>query len=197
MASGGGVDRAPAERRIADDLGRGDLRAAAVAALKLYGEEILLYLRRLTREEEVAQDAFSDFCERLWQNLARFRFESSLRTWAYTLAWSTFHAQLRDPYRRRGRRLQDHELSGIAAEVRQSTAPYLRSEARDRLHEARESLDPEERSLLVLRVEHRLSWREIAAIMSTEGAPATEATLRKRYERIRERLRDLMQVPAG
>jgi RNA polymerase sigma-70 factor (ECF subfamily) len=194
---GDGGDRSSAERLIAEACARGDPRAAAVVGLRAYGDEILGYLRRLARDEEIAQDAFSDFCERMWRAIGNFRQEASFRTWAYTLAWSAHAAQARDPYRRRGRRAVDDELAQVAAEIRQSTAPHLKSAARDRLHAAREALDAEQRSLLILRVEKRLPWREIAAIMSADGPVVTEGALKKRLERIREQLRALVQDAPG
>ena len=45
----------------------------------------------------------------------------------------------------------------------------------DKLAEIRASLEPEERSLLLLRAESRLSWREIADVMAEAGEPIEHA----------------------
>ncbi|MFN0252360.1 MAG: hypothetical protein ACKV2T_36125 [Kofleriaceae bacterium] len=52
--------------------------------------------------------------------------------------------------------------------------------------EIRATLEPDDQMLLGLRVDRDLAWPEIATILGAE-APA----LRKRYERLTKRLRDL------
>ena len=58
----------------------------------------------------------------------------------------------------------------------------------DRLEELRRELSTEEQNLLVLRLDQQLSWDEIAAIVSSAAEPASAAVLRKRFERLKERL---------
>src|SRR5262249_25821441 len=108
-------------------------------------------------DEAMAQDAFSDFCERLWKSISRFRGDASFRTWAYRLAWSAAAECLADPARRRQRRLDTPLLHAVAEEGRTSTAEHLRTPARDRFEEIRQSLSPEDRSLLILKIEGGLS----------------------------------------
>jgi RNA polymerase sigma-70 factor (ECF subfamily) len=61
----------------------------------------------------------------------------------------------------------------------------------ERLRKLRSSLDPEERSMLVLRIEKELDWDEIAAVLSAEGHPVSSVALRKRFERLKEKLAKL------
>jgi hypothetical protein len=61
----------------------------------------------------------------------------------------------------------------------------------------RMALEPDDQIILTLRVDRARSWRDIAAVMAGEGAPDTEiarksALLRKRFERLNARLRDLV-----
>src|SRR5262249_31073451 len=93
--------------------------------------------------------------------------------------------------RRREQRLATDDLSKIVHEVCDRTPTFLKTEARTKLERIRESLEPEERSLLLLRVERELPWREAAAIMSEGGEPVDAAALRKRFERLRRKLHDL------
>jgi RNA polymerase sigma-70 factor (ECF subfamily) len=93
----------------------------------------------------------------------------------------------RDPYRRRVRRLMTDEYSLVAERLRMSS---LRSDplaAADRLAKLRESLKPDEQTLLILRVDKGLSWKEIAQILA-EDTPPDVGALRKRFERLKERL---------
>ena len=76
--------------------------------------------------------------------------------------------------------------SRLAATI--AGASLLPGGRRDALRRLRESLDPEERTLLVLRLDQELEWDEVATVLSAEGAPVEAATLRKRYERIKDRM---------
>jgi RNA polymerase sigma-70 factor (ECF subfamily) len=182
----GTVSRAEIERSFAELHKTGDLSAAATCAVQGFGSEILGYLMAVARTEEAAREVFSQFCEDLWRGLARFRGESSLRTWAYTLAWHALQRHARDPFQKRGRRLMTTEGERLAKSVH-TTKEHL-SEGIRRL---RESLQPEEQTLLVLRVDRELSWEEVAAVMGVK-----EPVLRKRFERLKEKLKTLA-VAAG
>jgi RNA polymerase sigma-70 factor (ECF subfamily) len=179
---------APPEDRAGALLAQGDLAAAAEAIVRDYGPQILGYLASVMRNDADAGDVFSQFTEDLWRGLPGFRRECPVRVWAYRLAWHAAARHLRDPYRARGRRLETTELSRVADEVRSSVL-LGRGEARRRgIDRLREKLAPDEQSLLVLRLDRGLSWREVATVLAEEGAPVDEAALRKRFERLKDRL---------
>ena len=48
--------------------------------------------------------------------------------------------------------------------VRTTTALHLRSEVKDQVSRLRERLEPDEQTLLILRVDRALSWREVAHV---------------------------------
>jgi RNA polymerase sigma-70 factor (ECF subfamily) len=60
----------------------------------------------------------------------------------------------------------------------------------------RARLDAIEQTLLVLRVDQRLSWEEIADVLAGPGPgeSLTPAALRKRYERLKDKLRRLARA---
>ena len=166
----------------------GDTRAAAEAVVRDLGPQILGYLVSILRNDAEAGDVFSQFTEDLWRGLPGFRGECPLRVWAYRLAWHAAARHLRDPYRARGRRLDTTELSRIAEEVRSSVLLGKR-EARQRgVDRLRARLEPDEQTLLVLRLDRGLSWREVATVLADEGVPVDEAALRKRFERLKDKL---------
>lgn len=181
------------EADIARLLEARDLPAAASAIMRGYGSAVLGYLFGLTRDEDRADDVFSQFCEDLWRGLPGFRRDSSSRTWVYTLAWHAWLRQERDAYRRHGRPLASEEMSRLAAEVRSTTALHLRSEVKDAVARLREQLSPAEQSLLVLRVDRELSWGEVAAVMSSPEDPLDPRTARKRFQRVKDKLRTLAE----
>lgn len=184
-----GEDRAALEERIRLYLESGQLALAATEALKGYGPEILGYLVTVLKDRSSARDVFADFAEDMWKGIPRFRRESSFRTWAYKLAWNAAQMFWRDPFRKRVRRLTTSEYSRVAERLRVSSVRQDARTAADGLAKLRESLKPEEQTLLVLRVDKGLSWNEIALVLAgSEETPPDVGTLRKRFERLKERL---------
>ena len=181
-------DRDP-ERRATELLASGDHGAAATLVVREYGPQILGYLAAVVRSDADAGDVFSQFCEDLWRGLPAFRRECPLRVWAYRLAWHAAARFLRDPFRQRGRRLETNELSRIADEVRSSVLLGRADARRAGIERLRGNLSPDEQTLLVLRLDRGLSWREVALVLAEDGAPPVdEPALRKRFERLKDKL---------
>jgi RNA polymerase sigma-70 factor (ECF subfamily) len=180
--------REEVEARIAERLAASDLREAAALVIRSYGPQILGYLCALLRDEEAAHDVFSQFAEDLWNGLPGFRGEASARVWAWRLAWHAAARYARDPYHRRGRRLATEEVSHLAEEVRSVPTAVWADDRGRKLEALRATLTPDEQTLLVLRLDKALPWSEIAFVLSAPGAPVEEAALRKRFERVKEKL---------
>lgn len=157
---------------------------AATVAVRGYGPAVLGFLVGALKDRDVAKEVFSQACENLWRNLAGFRRECALGTWFYVLAWNAAKNQLNEAHRRRVRRLETSEISAIAAQVRSTGVSALRGTAA----KLREGLTPEERTLLILRVDRELSWKDVAHVMELD-----EPVLRKRFERIRRKLQELAE----
>jgi RNA polymerase sigma-70 factor (ECF subfamily) len=190
------TDRA-CEAQIAERLAARDLSAAATIGIRAYGAELLGYLTAVLHDEADAADAFSQCCEDIWRGVGDFRSDASFKTWAYKLAWHAALRLLRDPRRRRGRALGTAEAEALVAEVRATTALHLKTEAKDAFAAIRETLEPEEQTLLVLRIDRGLAWAEIAEVLApqassprrTLGSERSQAALRKRFERVKEKVR--------
>jgi len=183
------MPEAEIEARCLEALDRGDHAGATTFVVREYGPQLLGYLCSVLRSEADAGEVFSMFSEDLWRGLPGFRRECPLRVWCYRLAWHAAARFLRDPYRGRGRRLETTELSRIVEEVRSSV--FLgRDQARQAtLDKLRAALSPDERALLVLRLDRGLAWGEVALVLAEEqGAPVDEPTLRKRFERLKDKL---------
>ena len=190
---------AATEDEVARLLRAGDIDAATTVALRGYGPEVLGFLAAVSRNEADARDAFSEFSEDLWKGLPRFAGNSSLRTWLYTIARRALWRVMNDPRRHPDKNMP---LSGVvekvAAEVRESTLTHLRTAVKDGFAQLRAQLPHDEQMLLVLRVDRDLAWRDIAGVMH-EGPGELDdaardreaAALRKRFERIKARLREL------
>jgi RNA polymerase sigma-70 factor (ECF subfamily) len=190
-------DRSDVEARARALADAGDHAAMTTLALESYGPELLGYLVAVARNETDADEAFAMLGEDLWRGAPGFRWDASLRTWLYTLARNALHRLRRDPHHRAGRRipLSQSPVSALAAQVRSATRPYLLTEQKERVARLTARLDPDDQTLMILRVNRRMSWDDIARIMADDGeAPDAKsaARLRKRFERAKARLRELL-----
>ena len=82
------------------------------------------------------------------------------------------------------------------AEIRSTTDAYRRTEVKDAFARLRDSLGPDERALLGLRVDRGLEWVDIARVLGAADADVKgeAATLRKRFERLKLRLGELARA---
>jgi RNA polymerase sigma-70 factor (ECF subfamily) len=196
MRQGDGATVDESAIRVAWDAG--DMAAATRAAIERLGPEILRYLAGMLADLDVADDAFSLFCERVWSSLPRFEWRCSLRTWAYLLARRACVDVVRAEGRRHRRHapLSDSQLDAVAEQVRTTTHPLLKTEGRNALARLRDELPPEDKTLLVLRADRGLAWEDIARVFLDKEAPTDEelgresARLRKRYQLVKARLRE-------
>lgn len=168
------------------------LDQAATRALEGYGAELYGFLVSFLGNESDAADVFSQVGEDLWKGLPSFKLGCSVRTWLYLLARHAAARFRRSPW---NRRTGDSRLDGLVELARTRTQPWLRTDVKDRFKALRDALDPDDRSLLVLRVDRGLSWEEVARVMlgleAPEAASLTRETdrLRKRYQLLKDELR--------
>lgn len=165
----------------------GDEGGAATAVIEALGPATLRYLRSMLRAEDDAADAHSQWAENVWRGLPAFRFEASLRTWAYQLARNAARNLRDEAWRKRGQRLATGEASRIAASVRTRSAVVVERQ-RLALDELRASLEEAEQTLLTLKLDQGLTWNEVAEVMAGDGVEVEPAALMKRFERIKAKL---------
>jgi RNA polymerase sigma-70 factor (ECF subfamily) len=192
-------EREKLEQDIHELCKRGDLAGAVERALEGYGQEIMRLMASVLHDYERSRDAFSLFSENLLRGLSGFRWESSFRTWAYRLARNACYQVMHAPAGRE----QPVTRSQIPEEVirqRSETRPWQRTSVKERFRALRESLEPQERMLLLLRVDQRLSWEEVARVMADGDGTPTDAelkrkaaALRQQFQRIKTHLRSMAE----
>jgi RNA polymerase sigma-70 factor, ECF subfamily len=178
------------EAELSGLVGDGELDSAATRAIEAYGPELFGFLAHLLGQEQDAAEVFSQLSEDLWSGLPGFRGQCSMRTWLYALARHAAARFLRSPWNARARRVSDSRLEGVPDETRSRTQPWLRTDVRDRWSALRDALDPDDRSLLVLRVDRELPWEDIAWIM-LGAETADPVALGKENDRLRKRFQHL------
>jgi len=199
---GGGGEPRSDESAIRKAWEAGNATAAATAAIAQVGPEVLRYLGGMLVDPALADDAFSLFCERVWTSLPGFEWRCSLRTWLYVLARRASVDVLRAEGRRQRHRvhLSDSQLAAVAEQVRTTTFPLLGTEGRSALARLRDKLSPDDRTLLLLRVDRRLAWEDLARIFLDAEAPGDDdfrresARLRQRFKLVKDRLRKMARA---
>jgi RNA polymerase sigma-70 factor (ECF subfamily) len=165
---------------------------AATRALEAYGAELHGFLVSLVGNETDAVEVFAQLGEDIWKGLPSFGFRCSARTWLYVLARHAAARFRRSPWNRRGRRTGDARLDEFVAQTRERTQPWLRSEVKDRFRALRDSLDPDDRALLILRVDRALPWKDVARVTLGDEA-ADEQKLARETDRVTKRFQLLKE----
>jgi RNA polymerase sigma-70 factor (ECF subfamily) len=155
------------------------------------------------REDGDNREVFSMFMEDFWRGLPRFSGRCSMRTWCYKLAQNAVARYARAP-RRMATRNIPLSLAGVIERGIRTGADRDTPPPKDRckkpLSRTGGRLTPDEQTLLVLRVDRNMSWRDLAIATSGEAecnddTIAREAArLRKVFERIKQTLRKLAEA---
>jgi RNA polymerase sigma-70 factor, ECF subfamily len=168
---------------------------AATQALEEYGPELYGFLVNFVGSEPDAAEVFAQVSEDLWKGLPSFTSRCSVRTWLYVLARNAVVRFRRSPWNHRGRRTGDVRLDDFVASARSRTQPWLRTDVKDRFRALRESLDPDDRALLILRVDRALPWQDIARVTLGEegvdeaGQQREVARLTKRFQLLKDEIK--------
>jgi RNA polymerase sigma factor (sigma-70 family) len=174
---------------------RKDYPTAATLVLEAYGGELYSFLlARFAHGSSQADDVFADFAEDFWRSLPAFEWRCSARAWCYKLARSAASRHRRSPQERVDRRIPlsaARSVEEIIVRARTSTRPHLRTDVKDQVQKLREKLTPEERDLLILRVDRDLSWRDVAYAMLAPDEAGDDEQLRKLEVSLRQRFADV------
>ena len=193
--------RAELESKLAKLLADGDHDATATLAIGSYGPEIFSFLVAIHGNEADADEVFAIFSEAFWKALATFERNSTFRTFAYAIArrLSLKHRRNTARNKKRFHAMESSIVSRLVHEVRSKTGRVELTETRSRLLALRASLPPEDQELLMLRLDRRLRWEELAQVLHAEDevplAPEKlkkeTVRLRKRFQLIKDRLREM------
>jgi RNA polymerase sigma-70 factor, ECF subfamily len=174
-------------------IAKGEIDQATEQTIRTYGAELVGWLCSIMPTEADGYDAFSRLSEELWRS---FDGRCSVRTWCYMLArHAAFH--VRTQPRNQREVLLSHIPSVLGAVTHVwNTTRGGEQHAQNVYAEIRRQLDEDDQTLLVLRVDRNLAWRDIALVLLGEQADPEDvtrkaATLRKQFERVKERLREL------
>jgi RNA polymerase sigma-70 factor (ECF subfamily) len=166
-------------------LASGDVVAATLRVLDAYGAEVFGFLAGVLDDIDEAREAYALMGERARERLTTFGCPDDLRTCLYGLACHALDARRSQEDPSRGRTPSPDPL--LAPPAAPSAGRRRRPDALARL---RSKLPARDRELLVLRVDRRLSWDELATVFLGDDASAGDRVretlrLRSRYRVIK------------
>jgi RNA polymerase sigma-70 factor (ECF subfamily) len=181
-------DHTSLESRIRRHFERGEIKEAVTGAVEGFGPEILGFLVAVVRDERLAGEIFSQFCQDLWTGMPAFRGKLSFRTWAYRLARNAWLRLQQEPRFQRTVSLSDSpHISNVEKQVKTLSLPNAQSEAQQQVMKLRKSLDPEDQALLILHIDRRFSWNEIVQVMIAPEESSDQASVARHADALRAR----------
>ncbi len=180
------------EEQVAKLLAAGDAKGATTIVLRAHGLAAHRLLFAILGDPTLADDAHALFAEWVWRGIGSYRGLSSLRAWCFGVAAHAARRVREEPWRRRARRLSTTGAAALVARQAPSSQPAADDLERG-LAAVRAELSDSERTLLVLRLDRSLGWREIEQILRELGDPSSAPALRKRYERLRSKLAQMLK----
>jgi len=176
------------ERELVTAFLNGDMRSFDSLVMR-YRDMIFNLCYNILRDYDEAGDCAQDVFIRMYRNLHRFEFRSSLSTWLYTIAVNTCRNRLSSSYIKRV--IPFGDSGGIDLIHRESDDPALKfetSEEEKAVRRAVSKLPDDERILVVLRDFEGRDYDEISAITGVK-----EGTIKSRMSRARHRLRGFLE----
>jgi len=184
-------------RDLVDRCRRGDDRAFD-AVFHMFRGPLYSYLARTTGDRHLAEDFLQDVFLRMVENLDRYEESGRFQAWLFRIAANRVRdwARRRSHTERVGGAAEPGNPGGTTAVDRPVEQPpeaaLVMDEQVRRLEAGLQSLEADERQVLVLRHYSGLSFKEIADIM---GAPL--GTVLARSHRALIKLRERIGEPAG
>jgi RNA polymerase sigma-70 factor, ECF subfamily len=152
-----------------------------------HGRGILSFLMAHLRDNrQLAEEVLQDVMLAAWENAAKFRGESKVRTWLLVIARN----RALNAIRRRSPTLV--ELDDNLSNYDDDTSPLERVQRQFRgqaLRKAIDSLPPQHKEILVLVFYQQLSGVEVAQVLGI-----SEGTVKSRLHRAKEALRRILQL---
>jgi RNA polymerase sigma-70 factor (ECF subfamily) len=156
---------------------------------------LLNYIRRMVRDQMLAEDLAQEVFLRVYQAGERYRPEARFTTWLYRIATNLALNSLRD---RRGKQpvFEDDD-----AEPTQTRIPDLKptaeqqliySEREDMIRRAVQALPENQRAAVLLHKYQEMDYRQIAVVLGVSES-AVKSLLFRAYDALRARLTPLLR----
>ena len=187
----------PLEKDFAEAGGVGADRDQEFESLfERYSQPVNSFFARRGFSPEESSELTQETFIGVYRGMDRFRRESKVETWLFTIAANIWRNELRSrsAEKREGQEvpLEPREEAGprLVEVLNQGDNPLdglLEQERRERVREALEELPPQMRRCLIMRIDRQLKYREIAATLRI-----SIETVKSQLFQARARLRDML-----
>jgi len=153
------------DRSLIEEVLSGRLEAFE-GLIRKYQKPIFYFVQRMLRRQEDSDDVTQKTFVQAYRNLAKFRFESSFKTWLTKIAINLARNQLRILSR------SFFELDDQVADEKTQNEMERREGEEEKiwLKQALDGLPPTQKEVVVLRIYDELSFKKIAQVVgSNEG----------------------------
>lgn len=187
------------EARLRELLAAGEDNAAVSLVIERLGPKLRGFIHAVMLDHGAAEEVWADVTLDIYRGLGSWQRERPILPWCLGVSRNACRRYWRGQRsaRRKGQTIPSQGWTFSQPQpVRTPTPIWKTTPARRALDVLRASLTPDERTLLILRVDKQLPWREVTAVMHPEldgsaSLARREAALRKRFERTLTRLRTL------
>jgi RNA polymerase sigma factor (sigma-70 family) len=155
-----------------------DDRRAFATLVRHHQSGVRFFLRRLCREDALADDLAQETFLRAWRHMATYRAEARFKTWLFQIAYNLFlsHVQLK--------KLPLSDVPGEQAAAHRHTAILLQHD----LATALDALGTDERAVFMLCTQQELTHEEASVVLAMPlGTVKTHAN--RGREKLKSRLR--------
>jgi RNA polymerase sigma-70 factor (ECF subfamily) len=185
------------EAAIEKHLSRGDPKRAYELLVHCYSVAVFAYcVQFLSGDRAMAEDITQDIFLEAGKKFDQFQRRSSAKTWLFTIAHNRCVTHALTDLRRHAllrERIRDVAQHTVASPLHDLEAGVLIQERHTRLQAALKQLNPDERSLVLLRFgvdsPAQLSTDEIARLLGMSRASAY-----RKLEAVLQKLKDLMHL---
>ncbi len=130
-----------------------------------YGSKLYWHIRRLVVLHEDADDALQNTFISAWKNISRFRNESSLYTWLYSIA--TNEALTTINKRQKNSTLSLDDIGGIFAASQEGSTWFDGDEAQAKLQNAILKLPDKQRLVFNMKYFEDMPYEEMSRVLNT------------------------------
>jgi len=127
-----------------------------------YHQPIYNYLFRIIQDEAGADDILQEVFLAIWQGANKFKYQSSVKTWIYRIAYKQSISWLR----KHPRKINQMELEEIVDKGKSPEESAITAIQNTQLRKAMVDLTPKHRAVLELAFIEEMSYSEIAVILN-------------------------------
>lgn len=151
-----------------------------------YFNEVFVYMKRLSRNESVAEEITSEAFFKAMRSLDSFRGDCSIRVWLCQIAKNCYYSSLKKNLRYSGKEFS--ELAGYQTELDTVKQKLVNKDEAMRIHPLLHALSEPYKEVFMLRVFGELSFRQIGDIFHK-----TENWACVTYHRARNKIKSKME----